>query len=87
MSYVLRIQINVKLINPSKESLMKLKKIIVNPDLHNLEMCYSTVESSNTTKPKLNVSKIISPVIEKGSFKNIKIIERLLKVCTDNEYK
>ena len=84
MSYVLRIQINVKLINPSKESLMKLKKIIVNPDLHNLEMCYSTVESSNTTKPKLNVSKIISPVIEKGSFKNIKIIERLLKVCTDN---
>ena len=50
-------------------------------------MCYSTVESSNTTKPKLNVSKIISPVIEKGSFKNIKIIERLLKVCTDNEYK
>ena len=87
MSYVLRIQINVKLVNPSKESLMKLKKIIVNPDLHNLEMCYSTVESSNTTKPKLNVSKIISPVIEKGSFKNIKIIERLLKVCTDNEYK
>lgn len=87
MSYVLRIQINVSLINPSKESLMKLKKIIVNPDLHNLEMCYSTVESSNTTKPKLNVSKIISPVIEKGSFKNIKIIERLLKVCTDNEYK
>ena len=87
MSYVLRIQINVKLINPSKESLMKLKRIIVNPDLHNLEMCYSTVESSNTTKPKINVSKIISPVIEKGSFKNIKIIERLLKVCTDNEYK
>ena len=40
MSYVLRIQINVKLINPSKESLMKLKKIILNPDLHNLEMCY-----------------------------------------------
>jgi len=87
MSYVLRIQINVKLVNPSKESLMKLKKIIVNPDLHNLEMCYSTVESSNTTKPKLNVSKIISPVIEKGSFKNIKIIERLLKVCANNEYK
>jgi hypothetical protein len=87
MSYVLRIQINVKLVNPSKESLMKLKKIIVNPDLHNLEMCYSTVEAVNSIKPKLNVSKIISPVTEKGSLKNIKIIERLLKVCTNTEYK
>jgi hypothetical protein len=59
---------------------MKLKKIIVNPDLHNLEMCYSTVEAVNSLKPKLNVSKIISTVTEKGVFNNIKIIERLLKI-------
>lgn len=80
MSYILRIQVNARIVNPSKQSLMILKKIIMNQDLQNLEMCYSTVESANNIKPNLKVGKIINPVIERGSLKNIKIIERILKV-------
>jgi len=84
MSYILRIQINARIVNPSKQSLMILKKILMNQELHNLEMCYSTVESANNVTPNLKVSRIISPVIEKGSEKNIKIIERILKVTSSN---
>jgi hypothetical protein len=80
MSYILRIQVNARIVNPSKQSLMILKKIIMNQDLQNLEMCYSTVESVNNIKPNLKVGKIINPVTERGSLKNIKIIERILKV-------
>ena len=79
MSYILRIHINARLMNPSKDSLIKLKDFIMKSNLENVELTYSTVKSvDHKITPILIKSKIMHPVNEKGSFKNVKIIERLL---------
>jgi hypothetical protein len=79
MAHLLSVRINLKLVNPSKFALISLSNILLEKQISDINIEYSTINISNCKVPTyINSPKITYPVSIDNHLDNLKIINRLL---------
>ena len=79
MAHLLSVRINLKLVNPSKLALISLSNILLEKQISDINIEYSTINISNCkVDTYINSPKITYPVSIVNHLDNLKIINRLL---------
>jgi len=79
MAHLLSIGINLKMVNPSKFALISLSNILLEKQISNINIEYSTIDISNCkVHTYINSPKIAFPISINNHLENLKIINRLL---------
>jgi hypothetical protein len=79
MAHLLSVRINLKLVNPSKFALISLSNILLEKQISDINIEYSTINISNCKVPThIDSPKITYPVSIVNHLDNLKIINRLL---------
>jgi len=79
MAHLLSIRINLKMANPSKFALISLSNILLEKQISNINIEYSTIDISNCkVDTYINSPKIAFPISINNHLENLKIINRLL---------
>ena len=79
MAHLLSVRINLKMVNPSKFALISLSNILLQKQISDINIEYSTINVSNCKLDTHIISpKIPYPVSINNHLENLKIINRLL---------
>jgi hypothetical protein len=79
MAHLLSVGINLKMVNPSKFTLISLSNILLEKQISNINIEYSTIDISNCkVVTYINSPKIAYPISIVNHLENLQIINRLL---------
>lgn len=79
MAHLLSVRINLKMVNPSKFALISLSNILLEKQISDINIEYSSINISNCkVYTHINSPNIFHPVSINNHLDNIKIINRLL---------
>ena len=79
MAHLLSVRINLKMVNPSKFALISLSNILLEKQISDINIEYSSIDVSNCKVPThINSPKITFPVSINNHLDNLNIINRLL---------
>jgi len=79
MAHLLSVQISLKITNPSKFALISLSNILLEKQISNINIEYSTIDISKCrVYTYINSPKIVYPVSIVNHLDNLKIINRIL---------
>ena len=79
MAHLLSVRISLKIANPSKFALISLSNILLEKQISNINIEYSTIDISNCrVHTYINSPKILYPVSINNHLDNLQIINRFL---------
>ena len=79
MAHLLCLRINLKMVNPSKFALISLSNILLEKQISDINIEYSSIDVSNCkVDTYINSPKISYPISIVNHLDNLKIINRLL---------